>query len=106
VTHDPAASTCLNRGISARSTRRRITKLLRRAGVTKPVRVHGFRHTYATAAVAKGASLPALRRLLGHSSLSTTQRYVDHLGLDTLLAAAPTLEQQLEPTACDLGVLS
>ena len=36
-----------------------------------------------------GASVVALRQLLGHSSIATTQGYVDHLELGELGAAVP-----------------
>lgn len=47
----------------------------RRAGITRNVRPHVLRHTCATHLVANGANLAYVQRLLGHRSLSTTQRY-------------------------------
>jgi site-specific recombinase XerD len=47
----------------------------RAAGVTRNVRPHVLRHTCATHLVANGANLAYVQRLLGHRSLSTTQRY-------------------------------
>jgi site-specific recombinase XerD len=47
----------------------------RAAGLTRNVRPHVLRHTCATHLVANGANLAYVQRLLGHRSLSTTQRY-------------------------------
>ncbi len=51
------------------------------------VRLHDLRHTAASIAVAQGASLPVIGRLLGHSQAQTTQRYA-HVDSDPALKAA------------------
>jgi len=54
----------------------------RRAGRTPPpgALAHSLRHTYATLLIDNGASLPEVRRLLGHADLSTTQAYIGVTG--------------------------
>lgn len=77
--------------ITERSAARRIDRVLRAAGISKPVRVHGMRHTFSTAVILNGGTLLHLGDLLGHSSLVTTARYVSRLGLglDDLAASIP-----------------
>ena len=48
----------------------------KKAGVNPNISAHCLRHTFASALVAKGASLPSIQRLLGHSNLKTTNVYV------------------------------
>ena len=60
---------------------------IREAAGLEGVRLHDLRHTFASAAVAGGASLPIIGALLGHTQPSTTSRYA-HLHSDPLQAAA------------------
>ena len=59
--------------------RKKLKECGRRAGVTKRVAPHGLRHTYATELAREGVPVHAIRQLLGHSSLDTTERYIRKL---------------------------
>lgn len=52
------------------------TRAKARAGVEKVGGIHGLRHAYATHQLAHGLPVHELQHLLGHRSLSSTQRYV------------------------------
>jgi site-specific recombinase XerD len=62
-----------------------------RAGITKDCGVHGLRHAIATHLLEAGAALPKIQRLLGHSNISTTMRYL-HLAQKHLSGTAAPLD--------------
>ena len=70
----------------------RIKRAFKRAGPdAQPVPgalVHGLRHTYATELANSDVSVYTLMKLLGHESMTTSQRYVSAAGTETRSAAA------------------
>lgn len=70
--------------LTVRSVERQVKKYLRLSGIQKKVTPHMLRHTFATHMLNHGADLRGIQELLGHSSLSTTQRYT-HVTIDQLM---------------------
>jgi integrase len=70
---------------------RRLKQAAQRAGV-EGATLHKFRHTYATRLLEQGADIVTVQRLLGHSDLETTQRYLNP-DVDRKRAAVLRLEE-------------
>ena len=69
--------------LTTRTVQRDIKILGARAGITKHVTPHKLRHSFATHMLQNGGNVVAIQKLLGHTSLNTTQIYT-HYNVDDL----------------------
>jgi integrase/recombinase XerC len=71
--------------LTTRSVVNIVKKYTRLANINWDMHPHSLRHAFATHLLADGADLRAIQELLGHASLSTTQRYT-HVTIEQLMA--------------------
>lgn len=62
--------------LTPRAAQLLLDRLVKIAGLQKSISPHALRHTFATKLASQGANLAALKEILGHESITTTERYL------------------------------
>ena len=84
--HEPFFTSRLGSRLSGSELYHIVKKYIREAGLSDKLTVHSARHGFAATTLSQGMPITHLQRLLGHSNLSTTERYV-HLRNDQVGAS-------------------
>jgi site-specific recombinase XerD len=77
--------------VQAQYVRGLLKRLAEQAEIDKRVHPHGFRHTFAVEMRRDGTDIAVISKLLGHSSIAVTTRYLDHLTNDQAIAELQTI---------------
>jgi len=56
-----------------------LPRIAKKAGILRRVHAHGFRHTHAAELRGEGVDIGVISKQLGHRSIATTARYLDHI---------------------------
>jgi len=85
--------------------RKALKRACDRAGITKKVTPHTFRHTCLTHLTMAGINASIVQKYAGHKEISTTQYYV-HIATNSLNGASSVIENILEMDDCVVHTLS
>jgi site-specific recombinase XerD len=84
---EPVFCTLHGHAMAAAYVRVMFKRLAARAGIEKRVHAHGLRHTHAAQLRAEGVDIAIISRQLGHASITTTARYLDHIAPTAVIDA-------------------
>lgn len=77
--------------LSVRAAQKIFTEARLKAGIKKPITFHSLRHSFATHLLEKGVDIKYIKELLGHFSITTTNRYL-HVKRENLINISSPLD--------------
>ncbi len=89
---DPRSALVRRHHVHAQRLQRAVKKAAGAAGITKGVKIHTFRHSFATHLVENGCDIRTVQDLLGHANLQTTMIYT-HVARHNKLGVRSPLER-------------
>jgi len=93
----------LGRRLDGSAVRRRVDRARERAGL-RPLRFHDLRHTYGSLLVAGGIDLASVKSAMGHSRITTTERYLHARSASELADKFTRALGATEPDAVALAI--
>ncbi|MEM6580533.1 MAG: integron integrase [Pseudomonadota bacterium] len=89
IGRDPRSNVLRRHHLHDTTLRKHVSRARKQAGITKPVRCHTFRHSFATHLLQKGYDIRTIQKLLGHSDVRTTEIYTHVLGRGAMGVISP-----------------
>ncbi len=89
IGRDPRSGVLRRHHLHTTTLRKSIGRARREAGITKQVKCHTFRHSFATRLLQQGYDLRTIQKLLGHSDVRTTEIYTHVLGRGAMGVISP-----------------
>jgi integron integrase len=86
---DPRSNVLRRHHLHDTTLRKHVAVARKKTGITKPVRCHTFRHSFATRLLQQGYDLRTIQKLLGHSDVRTTEIYTHVLGRGAMGVISP-----------------
>jgi integron integrase len=89
IGRDPRSDVLRRHHLHNSTLRKSISRARREANITKPVKCHTFRHSFATRLLQQGYDIRTIQKLLGHSDVRTTEIYTHVLGRGAMGVISP-----------------
>ena len=78
---DPSSGETRRHHVLESGLQKAVRAAVRRAGITKPVGCHTFRHSFATHLLENGVNIRVVQELMGHADVKTTEIYTHVMDL-------------------------